>query len=307
MNKLYYACTDIKGFLALAAILLGLATGLYFWMSNAADPMLHVLQERADSLEQYAQRAATASVQRDRGERNGLSSDARLFPFDPNHADSSALVRLGLSSRQVRNLLAYRRKGGRWHSPDDLARLYGLNHEDFLRLRPYVRIAPEDQRKTFAYNEENGAHHGVPVGDRPSYGAVEKMKEGETLDINSADSAQLNRVPGIGGYYARKIVAYRERMGGFVSVHQIGEVEGLPAGAERWFRMEEAPSLRKIRINHAGFKEIVRHPYFSYEQTKTIVNHVRRYGPIRSWRDLRLYKVFTETDFRKLTPYVSFD
>lgn len=69
MNKLYYACTDIKGFLALAAILLGLATGLYFWMSNAADPMLHVSQERADSLEQYAQRAATASVQRDRGER----------------------------------------------------------------------------------------------------------------------------------------------------------------------------------------------------------------------------------------------
>lgn len=231
---------------------------------------------------------------------------ASLRPFDPNHADSLTLLSLGLSKWQVKNMLAYRRKGGRWRSPDDLRRLYGLTEEEFKRLRPYVRIAEADRRSKFVPFPRK-EDYGVPMAERVDYERVEKLTEGTNISLNMADTTLLKKIPGIGSYNARKIVKYRESMGGFVSVRQIEEIEGLPAGLSRWFENDSHETkVRKLRINKASFKELVRHPYLDYEQTKAIVNHIRKYGPIRSWQELRLYKEFSDKDFERLTPYVDF-
>lgn len=76
------------------------------------------------------------------------------FPFDPNRADSATFVRLGLRPWQASNALKYRRRGGRWRSPDDFARLYGLSEADFRRLRPYsastLRMFPIPRRPNAA-------------------------------------------------------------------------------------------------------------------------------------------------------------
>lgn len=230
----------------------------------------------------------------------------QLFPFDPNHADSATLLRLGFSRWQVNNMMKYRQRKGRWRSPDDLRRLYGLSEEDFQRLRPYIRIAKADQRgKYVPFPHE--PNYGVPKGEDVVYKRQPKLSEGTTLSLNNSDTTALKQLPGVGSYYAQKIVKYRERLGGFVNTAQLADVEGLPAGISRWFTIESNPQVRQLRINHATFKELVRHPYLSYEQTKVIVNHVRQYGPIHSWRDLRLYKEFSERDFERLTPYIRFD
>ena len=232
--------------------------------------------------------------------KQGNEIELTPFPFDPNHADSATLCRLGLEPWQVSNMLKYRRKGGRWRSADDLQRLYGLSKSQFEQLRPYVRIAEADKRKVYERAEwQSNYEH----GPRPK---TEKFAEGVTLPANTADTTALKHIPGIGSYYARKIVDYRERLGGFVSTSQIGEIEDLPAGITRWFVLDKADKPRQLRINHATFKQLVRHPYLSYEQTKIIVTHIRQYGAIRSWRDLQLYKEFTQNDFKRLAPYISF-
>ncbi len=228
-----------------------------------------------------------------------------LFPFDPNHADSATLRKLGLSEWQTFNMMKYRRRGGRWRSPDDFKRLYGLSNSDFMRLRPYIRIAEADRRKPFVAFDEHP--YGQPKGEKPAYEHQEKLPEGATLDLNSADTTMLKQVPGIGSYYARKIVSYRERLGGFISTSQISEIDGLPAGVSRWFTLEHKTNVKKLRINHADFKELVRHPYLSYEQTKAIANHVRQYGPIHSLQELRLYREFSSADLERLAPYLRFD
>lgn len=233
-------------------------------------------------------------------DRRGKEIELTPFPFDPNHADSATLCRLGLKPWQVSNMLKYRRKGGRWRSADDLQRLYGLSKSQFEQLRPYVRIAEADKRKVYERAEWQSNYEHEP---RPK---TEKFAEGVTLPANTADTTALKHIPGIGSYYARKIVDYRERLGGFVSTSQIGEIEDLPAGITRWFVLDKADKPRQLRINHATFKQLVRHPYLSYEQTKIIVTHIRQYGAIRSWRDLQLYKEFTQNDFKRLAPYISF-
>lgn len=194
-------------------------------------------------------------------DRRGNEIELTPFPFDPNHADSATLCRLGLKPWQVSNMLKYRRKGGRWRSADDLQRLYGLSKSQFEQLRPYVRIAEADKRKVYERAEWQSNYEHEP---RPK---TEKLAEGITLPANTADTTALKHIPGIGSYYARKIVDYRERLGGFVSTSQIGEIEDLPAGITRWFVLDKADKPRQLRINHATFKQLVRHPYLSYEQT----------------------------------------
>ncbi len=252
----------------------------------------------ADSLARFQEYAA-----RDRGK--SAPPRGELFPFDPNHADSLTLLRLGLRPWQVGNMMKYRARGGVWRRPEDLRRLYGLTEGEYARLRPYVRISAADRPAD--YGESAARSYGTPRGERPEYDVVEKYPEGTLLPLNEADTTELCRVPGIGAYYARKICRYRERLGGFASVSQLSEIEGLPAGVARWFTLEGGGRLRRIRINHADFGTLIKHPYLDYEQTKAIVRHIRSYGSLRGWDDLRLYPCFKESDFRRLKPYFVFD
>lgn len=294
---------EIRGLNTVVLLVLLLGVGCCLWKNcgNEETPIV-LSQADADSLRILEKQLQEETAREEWSDKNRLNPQARPFPFDPNHADSATLRKLGLSERHVHNMMAYRRKGGRWHSPDDFSRLYNLDREDFERLRPFIRIAAEDRAKNYTYEE----YYGTSKGDVPEYEHIDKYEEGTKIDLNNADTTELKRIPGIGSYYARKIIAYRERLGGFVWTSQVDEVEGLPPGTSRWFETPHAQPQR-LRINHSTFKELVRHPYLSYEQTKDIVNHIRRYGPIRSWQDLKLYKEFTDEDFRRLTPYVLFD
>ena len=65
------------------------------------------------------------------------------FPFDPNTADSTQLLRLGLAPWQVRAIYHYRAKGGVFRRPSDFARLYGLTAKQYRELEPYIRISAD--------------------------------------------------------------------------------------------------------------------------------------------------------------------
>ncbi len=306
MKKFHLSKEEARTALLLCLVLLAV-TGASVALMHCGGPGSETAELSPADKEQL--RELEASVKEDSLRSREKFAPAQLakelFAFDPNHTDSATLRRLGLSEWQVGNMMKYRRRGGRWRSEDDFRRLYGLSEEDFRRLRPYIRIASADRRAAYV-PFERPAPYGTPKGDKPEFEPSPKMKEGETLALNAADTTALKTIPGVGSYYARKIVQYRERLGGFIALSQVDEIEGLPAGCSRWFTLDET-AVKKIRVNHASFKELVRHPYLSYEQTKDIVNHIRQYGPLHSWRDLRLYKEFTEQDFARLAPYFSFD
>lgn len=134
----------------------------------------------------------------------------------------------------------------------------------------------------------------------------EKLAAGTTIDLNTADTLLLQRIPGIGPAYARGIVNYRERLGGFVSTHQLSEIEYLPAGIEKWCRTTPTPTLRRLSLNRATFKELIRHPYLNYEQVKTIVNRRQKMGDLRGWKDLGNSPHFSPKDTARLAPYILF-
>jgi len=132
------------------------------------------------------------------------------------------------------------------------------------------------------------------------------------LDLNKVDSATLVRVPGIAAKTAATIIRYRDQLGGFVSPRQLEEkltwdaaIAKMDEWCTKWFIAD--PSLiRKLNVNQADFKQILRHPYISYEQTKALVNYRNKYKKIEGFEALEMMDEFTEEDIKKLKPYLIF-
>lgn len=134
----------------------------------------------------------------------------------------------------------------------------------------------------------------------------QKLAKGAQVDANVADTTQWQRVPGVGRAYAQAIVRYRERLGGFVSTAQLHDIEQLPHDITRYVSIAPHPTVHRIAVNRATFKELLRHPYLNYDQVKAIMHHRQRIGPLRDWEDLRGNAAFNEKDWERLQPYFSF-
>lgn len=131
-----------------------------------------------------------------------------------------------------------------------------------------------------------------------------------SLNINTADSAALVAVDGIGAYSAQKILAYRQALGGFVSLRQLSEIKGLRAeNLEQLIQVAliDSTKVRKIDINRASLKTMVAHPYIVYSQAVAIDDWRRERGRIDSLVNLSFLEEFTPSDIERLQPYLSFE
>lgn len=225
-------------------------------------------------------------------------ASARLFDFDPNTADSTQLLALGLRPWQVRNIYKYRAKGGVYRRPNDFARLYGLTRKDFLRLLPHIKISSDHlPASTLAESP--------PAFTQDTLKYPRKIQPLERVDLNKADTTQLRHVPGIGSYFARQIVNYRRHLGGFHSIQQLREIEDFPEKSLSYFILPD-DDVARLDINTATLSQLSRHPYITYTQARDIVDYRRLRGPIHTLDDLRLLKSFTPQTLRRVEPYLKF-
>lgn len=240
---------------------------------------------------------------------NGVPHE--LFPFDPNTADSTQLLRLGLQARQVRSIYRYRAKGGIFRKPSDFARLYGLTKKQYEVLAPYIRIG-EDYRPASDYYGKNGRNDNEVIGANGSEGArqkiysyPQKLKPGQHVSVNTCDTTELMKIPGIGSYYAKAIVRYRDKLGGFASLSQLQEIEGLPEEALSFITINQS-EVKKLDINKLSLNQLRQHPYLNFYQAKEICDYRRLKGPIHNLQELKLLKDFPPDEIERLKPYISF-
>ena len=259
------------------------------------------------------------------------------FPFDPNTADSTQLLRLGLQPWQVRNIYKYRASGGIYRTKSDFARLYGLTVKQYRELEPFIVISPDYQPASKlladrpAYerpaatargdnsaggdsqraategggNASTGKQAAPSENDSWKYHRQQKIAAGEHVDLNAADTAVYKTVPGIGSYYARKIAAYGRQLGGYVSVDQLDEIDNFPPEAKSYFALL-TDSVRKLNVNELTLYELRRHPYINYYQAKVIVERRRAEGPLKSLDELSGLQDFPPEAIARLKPYVCF-
>lgn len=224
----------------------------------------------------------------------------KLSAFDPNTADSTLLLSLGLQPWQVRSIYIYRAKGGIYRQPSDFARLYGLTVKQYKELLPYIHISDEYKPAAEVYGRTDAVRSGRDTLRYPV-----KLHPGQYVTLDDADTASLRKVPGIGRYYASRIVRYRNDLGGYVSVAQLSEIEGIPEAALSYFRVTGG-AVRKLNLNRLTLNELKHHPYINFYQARRIIDYRRLKGPLHSIDDLRLLKDFSQRDIERLRPYVEF-
>ena len=237
------------------------------------------------------------------------------FPFDPNTADSTTLLRLGLSPWQVRSIYRYRAKHGRYHNPDDFKRLPGLTNEQWDRLRPLIRIATDFQyvKSTQTYQESVDEMEEIEEKLGMSYAALRdtthrqvKIRPGQTIDINTADTSQLKMIPGIASKRAARIVNYRRSLGGFVAIEQAMEAIELPDSVLKYMTVSQVP-VSKINVNKLSVQQLMKHPYLNFYQAKAIFEHRQNKGDLHTIDELSRLEGFRQTDIERLRPYITFE
>jgi competence protein ComEA len=219
-----------------------------------------------------------------------------VFYFDPNTATPNEWKRLGVKDKTVENIQKYLSKGGHFYKPEDISKIWGLHPDDIKRLLPYVSIA--QSKPDYAQNN--------PQIKQASY----VPKTIQPLDINDSDTTAFIALPGIGSKLAQRIINFRDKLGGFNSVEQVGETFGLPDSTFQKIKnrliLSNVP-VRKININTALLDEMKTHPYIRYNVANAIIQYRTQHGNFSSIGDLKKIMIVTDDIYKKIEPYITIE
>jgi competence ComEA-like helix-hairpin-helix protein len=266
--------------------------------------MKRLEQKEAESNEQKSGQYNddnSSSYQYDRSKKNYIGqSKGELFYFDPNTLSAEGWEKLGLRDKTIHTIQNYLSKGGHFKKPEDLQRIYGLFPNEYERIAPYIKIEPGNETANYKDIPEKTTAENQPVKNyTPRYAVV---------DINSADTTALIALPGIGSKLAMRIINFRDKLGGFYSVNQVGETFGLPDSTfqkiKQYLKLENT-SVRKININKATIDELKAHPYIKYNLANPIVAYRNEHGPFAKVEDLKKVMAVTDEIYNKIAPYLT--
>ncbi len=219
------------------------------------------------------------------------------FPFDPNKLPEEKWLEMGLTRKQVKSILKYEAKGGRFYKKEDLKKLWAISDVEYNILAPYIKITGD-----FVTETEKPKRIRPSVKTRLSY-TSKKIK----TEINSADSAMFVKQLGLSPWLAARIVKYRKLLGGFYTKSQLKEVYGMKKdiynAIEPWLTVDSSKVVR-IDINRAGFKEIIRHPYIDYQTTKKLVKGRNRGEGYKTLADIKRVTGLPDSIINRIKHYL---
>jgi competence protein ComEA len=184
---------------------------------------------------------------------------------------------------QANIITNYTAKGGKFYKPEDLKKIYGITEDDYKRLASYIDIP-----SSLGY----------------------AVKVNTVVELNTADSARLTTVQGIGPAFATRIIYYRERLGGFISKEQLKEVYGLDEVKFKEVKDHvkvDPARIRRININTITFDKLRLMPYLNYKQVNALIEYRKQHGNYNSLADLKNIAIIDDQILRKIEPYIILD
>lgn len=219
------------------------------------------------------------------------------FEFDPNDLPVELWKKIGLTDKQIGVIKNYENKGGIFLQKEDLKRMYCISEAEYQVLEPYIII--KSTSKTINENKPEKRVKEVISGRKePAY---------KLVDLNSATAAELTENLHLPEWLAGRVVKYRNLLGGFAYVSQLAEVYGfdsLQIDKLGKYISIDLTQIKQIDLNNSTFKEILHHPYISYEITKRIVNYREKHGKIKSVEELVDSNLISKSLFIKIKSYL---
>ena len=207
-----------------------------------------------------------------------------MFSFNPNNLTTAQWKQLGLSEYQANVIKHYEAKGGTFHNKEDVKKMYSITPEDYKRLEPYINISEIEF-------------------------TTKKAKPGVIIELNSADSAKLTEIRGVGPGFETRIIRYRKQLGGFINKEQLKEIYGIDSS--KYAEIKDGVSvnpthLTKININTISFDQLRLFPYLAYKQVNAIIQYRTQHGNYNSIADMKNVATLDDGILRKIEPYIVF-
>ena len=286
-----YSKSERNGTIVLSIIIILLIVAPFFLRQIISSPIIsdNSTHEKIDSfyrsLEYIEQEGQTVQEHSVLKEELSIPKEYKHFYFNPNTVSIDSLVDLGLSPKQAQVVINYRNKGGRFKTPDDLSKIHVIDSSTYKRLRPWVQI---------------------PAISQTDSSRTQISTERLIVEINSADSVALTKIKGIGRSFARRIVLYRNSLGGFYSSNQLSEVYGLNPEVVKSIRENiyiDSSLIRKLNLNLISYEELKLHPYITDYQAKSIIYYRSKRGSIGNVAELLNNKILPKDRYEKIKPY----
>jgi len=211
-----------------------------------------------------------------------------LFQFDPNTLSTEGWQKLGLNEKTSKTIEKYRSKGGKFRQPEDIMKIWGMPDGFYERVKHYIVIAP------------------TPNNDgKTLYTKFEKKPL--IVNINEADSSAFIALPGIGNKLATRIVNFRDKLGGFYSVDQVGETYGLPDSTFQKIKgsLQLGGTIKRLNVNSATKEQLKMHPYIKWNLANAIVEYRNQHGAFKGLEELKNIAIIDDATFEKIAHYLS--
>lgn len=240
-----------------------------------------------------------------------------LTPFDPNTVDETGWQARGLPRFLARRLVKYRDVIGGFKAKAQLRKAYGLDDTTYQRLAPYLLLPeqlPPREQKAYASRYPERRPFGA-AGDAAAAAPgkfARKPRNLQPFDLNAADTTQLMQIRGVGRRLSARVVEYRERLGGFISVAQAAEIYSLRDAPDLVDSLRKytfvAPGYQPapLNLNEGAFEEICQHPYLGKRLARVVVAYRQQHGRFRQPADLRQIRILDDETYQKLLPYLRF-
>ncbi len=215
------------------------------------------------------------------------------FPFDPNTISPGELKQMGLSERIARNIKNYLDAGGNFRYREDMKKLYQIDDEIYRQLEAFIELPSKDE----VYVDISEHDTEVSTGR-------------EQIDINSADSVELQVVRGIGPVFGSRISRYRDLLGGFHSVEQLMEVYGIDSARFEQIRPQvhvKTGETKKINLNTVSASELSSHPYIDWAIARAVIALREQHGPFDTVSDIKDSHLVDEHLWKRISPYLKID
>ena len=311
---------ETSGFVGL--LLLLLAWLLAPWLLRPALPHYDPTADQRQLNQLAAELAARRPAAPARYPRRGAAGPyppvplVALAPFDPNALTARDWEARGLPHFVAGRIVHFRDVLGGFRAKAQIRRTYGLPDSVYQRLAPYL-LLPEQLPPRYPASGRAAANQ--PFSSRfparPAYPPgkfVRKPAHLAAFDLNAADTTQLMQIRGIGRGLSARVVAYRERLGGFVEAGQLAEIYSLRDAPDlvdslRKYTFVGAPAAPTLLdVNTASFDVLQAHPYVGKRLARVLVAFRQQHGPFRQAADLRQIRILDEATLTKLTPYLRF-
>lgn len=260
---------------------------------------LKIVVDSSRSNASYQRNEDYADYSRPANDNYSKNYKGKLFAFDPNTLDADGWKRLGVREKTIHTIQNFLAKGYTFRQPEDIKKVYGLSQKDAERFIPYIHISAKKAATNSSYSDHSNTAY--------SPNTVINSKRTNIIDINTADTSAFISLPGIGNKLAARIVNFRQKLGGFSSVAQLGETYGIPDTTFQHIKTRlqcNNPALKTININTADINALRAHPYLRWNIANAIINYRQQHGDYKSVKDIRRIDIITEELYNKLAPYL---